>query len=477
MRHYESMPPPTRNDEELLTKSNRGELDERSKEIKELLQRSPDRLIARNALLRARKPDHFHYAPEQFETLVDRVADCFSAAVEHRRTTSEFLADNKVSTRARSGFPQNKAHAQDAPHLFLDRVHADTPFPPLTTFFVRCRIYFAYFGKRPSPKSTSGSLPHGVSPRDTSPLFVSESDSPGPAAEVRSEQANPSQSVHEDYQTQQLSEGSGGTSAEDSEELGHQPAFSDPHRSLEDEDMGYETTVAAEDYLQNDSPELLGGQEADIVSLRPLLDPLDLRSPVATQYESNDELTTHSQSPKQLSTPEENASEYEDPEQEDQNPIKDYSSSVYSVRRRSSIREDRDIETPCRFEEDLIRALQERERLDEDWERERLEQEYGALPSDTGRDESVHSRDRTEREAALEAVEEEVETFEHPDGEQRDSSPSDDGLYKATRLAEVVDFKFFSFERGQFRVVDHIRVEPSDTSVVERSAKKYMLEL
>jgi hypothetical protein len=60
------MPPAARNDEELLTKSDRRELNERVlfeivelarrlsfwlKEIKELLQRSPNRLIARNALL------------------------------------------------------------------------------------------------------------------------------------------------------------------------------------------------------------------------------------------------------------------------------------------------------------------------------------------------------------------------------------------------------------------------------------------
>lgn len=39
---------------------------------------------------------------------------------------------------------------------------------------------------------------------------------------------------------------------------------------------------------------------------------------------------------------------------------------------------------------------------------------------------------------------------------------------------EVIGFTFWSFERGAFRVADYIRVEHSDTSLVERTAKKYM---
>ncbi|OKP12985.1 hypothetical protein PENSUB_1328 [Penicillium subrubescens] len=489
MRHYESMPPPARNDEELLTKSERGELDESvlfemaglarrlgfwSKEIKQLLQRSPDRLIARNALLRARKPDHFHYEPEQFETLIDRVVECFSAAVEHRQTTCEILADTRVTSRARSGFPQKKAHAQDAPHLFFDYVHAETPFPPLTTLFVRRCIYFAYFRRRSSSKSTAESLPHSITTRDISPLFVNESDSPDPAPDVQPGEVNPSWSVQENYQ----------------EETDNLVALADPIDGIENEHVSIESSVAAED--QNDSAEALEGQEADEVSSRPLLDPLDLRSPIASQHESSDAHTSHSQSPGQLSTPEESASEHEDPEQEDLNPARIYSPSVYSVRRRSSIVEDRDIEAQRRFDENLMRALQERERLDEDWERERFEQEYQALLSDTGQNQS--------HVAALGAIEEEVNSFEDP-ARQRDKAVSNANLdqaraamtdmdtpshtreqpihYEPPRPAAVhssavINFKFMSFERDQFRVADIIRVEPSDSKAVERSAIKYM---
>jgi len=71
MRHYKSIPPPTKSEDELLVKRDCGELDERalcemaglarrlgfwSTEINDLLQRSPDRLIARNALLQALFP-------------------------------------------------------------------------------------------------------------------------------------------------------------------------------------------------------------------------------------------------------------------------------------------------------------------------------------------------------------------------------------------------------------------------------------
>jgi hypothetical protein len=39
---------------------------------------------------------------------------------------------------------------------------------------------------------------------------------------------------------------------------------------------------------------------------------------------------------------------------------------------------------------------------------------------------------------------------------------------------EMIGFTFWSFERGKFHVADFIRVRPSDTSSVERIAKKYM---
>jgi hypothetical protein len=74
--------------------------------------------------------------------------------------------------------------------------------------------------------------------------------------------------------------------------------------------MADEGSEVAEDYPQNKSTEALGGEDADVVSLRPLLDPLELRSPIASHSDSSDEQTTYSYSSKHLSTPEENASEH-----------------------------------------------------------------------------------------------------------------------------------------------------------------------
>nr|KMM64374.1 hypothetical protein CPAG_00726 [Coccidioides posadasii RMSCC 3488] len=103
MRHYPSMPADPKNDDDLLAKPNRAKADEcvvyqmaalahrlgfRSTEITELMNQSPDRQIARPALLKARKPGRFRYNPQVFETLVDRIVDCFSTAdPDEPRTT------------------------------------------------------------------------------------------------------------------------------------------------------------------------------------------------------------------------------------------------------------------------------------------------------------------------------------------------------------------------------------------------------
>ncbi|EFW16866.1 conserved hypothetical protein [Coccidioides posadasii str. Silveira] len=103
MRHYPSMPADPKNNDDLLAKPNRAKADEcvvyqmaalahrlgfRSTEITELMNQSPDRQIARPALLKARKPGRFRYNPQVFETLVDRIVDCFSTAdPDEPRTT------------------------------------------------------------------------------------------------------------------------------------------------------------------------------------------------------------------------------------------------------------------------------------------------------------------------------------------------------------------------------------------------------
>ncbi|PGG96174.1 hypothetical protein AJ79_09706 [Helicocarpus griseus UAMH5409] len=165
MRHYPSMPPDPKSEDELLAKPNRAKADERvvyemaelahrlgfqSPEITALINWSPDRQIARAALLQARRPGRFRYDAHMVDTLVDRIVDCFSAAVpDQTGQTYELLADSIVKPQARCGMPQMRAHKQDSPLLFLDHLHTNTTpaADTITTFFVRQCVYFAFFGK------------------------------------------------------------------------------------------------------------------------------------------------------------------------------------------------------------------------------------------------------------------------------------------------------------------------------------------
>lgn len=53
----------------------------RTTQINAILQQSPDRQIARAALLEARKPDHYHYDRLTFESLIEQIAACFARAI------------------------------------------------------------------------------------------------------------------------------------------------------------------------------------------------------------------------------------------------------------------------------------------------------------------------------------------------------------------------------------------------------------
>ncbi|KAB8227896.1 uncharacterized protein BDW43DRAFT_292769 [Aspergillus alliaceus] len=200
MRNYTLMPPDPKNDDDLLAKPNRAMADARtiydladlarrlgfrSPEIESIVQGSPDRQIARNALLQARKPHHFRYDPRGFDALVDRITECFSAAIPCEPERSpELLADSTVKARARCGTPQKRTHKQDNLHLFIDYLHNDevTISQTITSFFVRRCVYFAFFGK-PWSHNRRHAI-HGGGPRrdspPPSPLFVrDDSISPG----------------------------------------------------------------------------------------------------------------------------------------------------------------------------------------------------------------------------------------------------------------------------------------------------------
>lgn len=191
MRHYPLMPPDPKKKGDLLAKPARPKADERtiyemaelarrlgfkSPEIDALIDGSPDHQIARTALLQARKPSRFRYDAQRFDTLVSRIVDCFTEAVPGQpNVLHDLLADSTMKPQARCGMPQTRAHEQDSPLLFLDRLHDDVEVADnITSFFVRRCVYFAFFGK-PTRYEPTNRDQTGESPWDMpSPLFIGE---------------------------------------------------------------------------------------------------------------------------------------------------------------------------------------------------------------------------------------------------------------------------------------------------------------
>ena len=478
MRHYKSMPPPARSEDELLVKRDRGELDERvlfemaglaqrlgfwSTEINHLLQISPDRLIARNALLRARNPDNFHYDPVQLEVLVDRVSACFSAAKEYRKPEPELLADSEVPIRRRCGFPQKKAHTQDAPHLFLDQVHAENSFAPVTTYFVQRCFYYAFFGRRSLPKQRAGESDQGIPPRDTSPLFVDEDETsslaPGVtkgASERVSAQKRP---IYENPQTRRLLEGHNSLRTEGSAERAHY-IETEGFNESSDVDIVDASFDASEGYSQNVSP--AGSKNGRALAL------------------------------------EKSASDHENPGNESPNPPMEYSPSVYSIRR-SGV-ENRDNEPQRLFSDNLTRMIEERERVDNDWEQERLAQERGepapntqyiteCVSSEETFKDNVEHPSRGQRNEALsnprdarDRIETEEPASQHERRVKRPQTSREQRINGKSRKlrneygekANMIVFSFLVVERGQWRAPDTLMVDPSEPLRVEHIAREYI---
>lgn len=155
-----------------------------SDEITELGNQSPDRLFAKHALLRARKPDHFVYDDSMLDSLIDRIVECFATAKpKDVSTPPPILLSLSMKRRARCGHPTVPALLQDRPLLFLDPMHATEASDRVTTVFVRRCVYLAFFGPRPTLHPGGNQSPSSaadISPSmPMSPLFVPES-SQGP---------------------------------------------------------------------------------------------------------------------------------------------------------------------------------------------------------------------------------------------------------------------------------------------------------
>ncbi|KAJ5215343.1 uncharacterized protein N7498_001750 [Penicillium cinerascens] len=140
----------------------------RSEQIANLLKQSPDRQIAREALLKARKPEQFQY--NGFDSIVDRVAEYFNQASPlDCEPEEEFIDDRELQIKSRCGKPATKVQRQDRRFLFVDQLHSAWPstINKVSSLFVRQCVYYKFFGEL--QPTLSG---HGRDRDSISPLFV-----------------------------------------------------------------------------------------------------------------------------------------------------------------------------------------------------------------------------------------------------------------------------------------------------------------
>lgn len=199
MRHYPGMAKDPIS-EDVIAKASRGKADKTvlydmavlarklgfySPQTEELLSHSPDREIAREALLKARKPGYYRY--DSIESLIDHIIEtCFGAAREKESVTlNEPNVSRPLALNRRCGPPHKQTQLLDRALLFLDQLHSGEAPVRMTvsSLFVRRCVYFAFFGK-PSGlgrrQNRVSRSPSGTSPTDIplSPLFVPDDHSP-----------------------------------------------------------------------------------------------------------------------------------------------------------------------------------------------------------------------------------------------------------------------------------------------------------
>lgn len=161
-REYRDLPAEPQKKNKLLAKS-RKEADETvlfgiaslasrlgfvSEEICKILDRSPDRELARRALLTVRKPEHYIY--DNLEQRIQQLVEVFDTAQERsmERDVKPVNRRQRTSPPTRCGMPLDLDHDYDRQFLFLPTMHKYFEnHTVLTSLFVRRSIYFAFFGK------------------------------------------------------------------------------------------------------------------------------------------------------------------------------------------------------------------------------------------------------------------------------------------------------------------------------------------
>ncbi|KAL4861129.1 hypothetical protein BDV12DRAFT_204336 [Aspergillus spectabilis] len=151
----------------------------RNPQIKAILRQSPDQQIARAALLKARKPDHYHYDSGIFESLIEQIAGCFALAIPNEAAPAAHITGRAIKLKDRCGAPQEQTQQLDRPHIFLDTLHSATVLQRnLPSLEVRRSVYYAFFGKSSPTTLQSAPLGQSSSNEPLSPLFV-QNDDPG----------------------------------------------------------------------------------------------------------------------------------------------------------------------------------------------------------------------------------------------------------------------------------------------------------
>ena len=153
-----------------------------SPQIKQLIQQSPDRQIAQDALLRAHRPDRYRYNKEEIKSLINKVTECFLRAVLlNHKLPIQFVSRKESKKESRYRHPQTEAQLQDCQFLFIDQLHSDSlqREQKATSTLVRSSVYFTFFSKLSIPYENNDTT--GISPTPDlpiSPLFIPSNSSP-----------------------------------------------------------------------------------------------------------------------------------------------------------------------------------------------------------------------------------------------------------------------------------------------------------
>lgn len=513
MRHYPLMPPDPKNDDDLLAKPERGKADDRviydmaelarrlgfdSPEIRALTGGSPDHQIARAALLQARKPGRFRYDPQQFDALVQRVVECFAAAVpEEAGQVCELLADSSVSARARCGMPRMRTHKQDSPLLFFDRLHADVEVADtITTFFVRRCVYFAFFGKPARLGSVDDHTGH--SPADDppgSPLFVGEmrpSNNHEPGAPLVSRPHG-----RDELLDSSLRIGADGEREAQQRRMGSIQArrLQPQHASVDQEPMELDRIGTEDPDESMSDPEPLTWERPGSPAVAPQVEPVPPSSTLVP-LESLEHGTAVSVSEDGEHTP-------PAPGQPESNmphqPVLDDidTSSQHTRISLEAIPHTRDStqSTPAAdagqgssvmtqptleaYLDQLQRAQEEQEELEKRLERERLEEELHLSREEAPVSEPVPRQGQTPIMGtgieSTDAAQGQAPASSPGQGDSniRSHSPPANIIMQVGETPPYVGITFWSYERDDWRLSDNLQVDPSDPSPVERVARKY----